>query len=204
LPDDALSDLTQEVSMRRVGALVIPLLVCTACSTDRDMSERTTAPAHALEASVTCAPGNPYALEFRQSHVEVPDSPTLDLTTSWTLEAWVYPRAAGNGVDQDIISKWDGAPDASYILQIDRTGVLRLVTNDGSTQTIVLSQGLLINNTWQHVAATFEGTGTTGTVRLYLDGALDTTVYNALTPINSTQPVAFGREGNYPGGTISG
>ena len=85
-----------------------------------------------------------------------------------------------------------------------RTGTLRLVTNNGITQTIVLSQALLVNNAWQHVAATFDGDSQTGVVRLYIDGVLDTTVGNALTPIPSTQPLAFCREGNYSGGTIDG
>jgi Concanavalin A-like lectin/glucanases superfamily len=149
------------------------------------------------------APPN-FALDFNQSYVNVPDNNALDLTTSWTLEAWVYPRASGNGADQDIISKWDGAPDASYIMQIDRTGALRMVTNNGSSQTIALSNALLTNNTWQHVAATFQGTNVSGTLKLYVNGVLDKTVTNALTPINSTQPLAFGREGNVSGGTLNG
>jgi len=152
--------------------------------------------------SVTAMPN--FALDFNQSYVNVPDNNVLDLTTSWTLEAWVYPRASGNGSDQDIISKWDGAADASYIMQIDRTGVLRVVTNNGSTQTIGLSNASLTNNTWHHVAATFEGTNLTGTLKLYVNGVLDKTITNALTPINSTQPLAFGREGNYSGGTLNG
>jgi hypothetical protein len=146
-------------------------------------------------------PGVPrIALDFSQSFVQVPDNSAFDLSNTWTLEAWVYPRAAGDGADQDIIAKWDGAPDASYILQIDRTGVLRLVTNDGSRQTIALGQTPLASNAWQHVAGTFEN----GTIRLYLNGVLDRTLTGALTPINSSQPLAFGREGNFPGGTFDG
>lgn len=145
-----------------------------------------------------------YALDFDQSYVNVPDNNALDLTTSWTLEAWVYPRASGNGTDQDIVSKWNGAPDASYIMQIDRTGVLRVVTNNGSTQTIALSNASLTNNTWHHVAATFEGNNQSGTLKLYVNGVLDRTVANALTPINSTQPLAFGREGNCGCGALDG
>jgi concanavalin A-like lectin/glucanase superfamily protein/Kelch motif protein len=140
------------------------------------------------------------ALDFSQSFVQVADNAAFDLSNTWTLEVWISPRTAGNGNDQDIVSKWDGAPDAAYILQIDRTGVLRLVTNDGSSQTIVLGQTPIANTTWQHVAATFSS----GTVRLYLNGVLDKTATGALTPINSSQPLAFGREGNFAGGTFDG
>lgn len=140
------------------------------------------------------------ALDFVQSYVNVPDNPALDLTATWTLEAWVHPRAAGNGVDQDIISKWAGNPGASYILQIDHSGVIRLVTSNGTTNSIILGPTLLANNTWQHVAATFDN----GTVLLYLNGVLDQTATGAMVPYVGTEPVAFGREGNFPGGTLNG
>jgi hypothetical protein len=141
-----------------------------------------------------------FALTFSSSYVNVPDHDLLDLTRTWTLEAWVNPVDATTGVDQDIISKWAGVTTASYILQIDATGKLRLVTNNGVTQSIILSNASLTDNTWQHVAASFNN----GTVRLYLNGGLDRTVTSVLTPQASTEPVAFGREGNYSGGTLAG
>jgi hypothetical protein len=140
------------------------------------------------------------ALKFSTSYVNVPDDNLLDLTTTWTLEAWVKPVDASTGADQDIVSKWAMVFTASYILQIDGIGRLRLVTNNGFTQSIILSNGTLGNQTWNHVAATFSH----GTVRLYINGALDKTVTGVLTPLVSTEPVAFGREGNYTGGTLDG
>ena len=139
------------------------------------------------------------ALDFAHAYVRVPDHPDLDLRHRWTLEAWVFPRSAGNGVDQDLISKWDGVTDAAYILQIDRTGVLRLVTNNGKTQSIILSKTALKNGVFRR-AATFQN----GVVKLYLNGVLDLRVTGVLTPIASTQPLAFGREGNFTGGTLDG
>src|SRR3954453_10214396 len=140
------------------------------------------------------------ALKFSTSYVNVPDDNLLDLTTTWTLEAWVKPVDASTGADQDIISKWALIFTASYILQIDATGKLRLVTANGTDVRIILSNGTLGDQTWHHVAATFSH----GTVRLYLNGALDKTVTGVLTPLVSTEPVAFGREGTYPGGTFNG
>jgi len=140
------------------------------------------------------------ALSFSSSFVRIPDNNLLDLTSKWTLEAWVKPLDASTGADQDIISKWAGVTTASYILQIDATGKLRLVTNNGVTQSIILSNGTLGDRTWHHVAATFSN----GTVRLYINGALDRTVSGVLIPLISTEPVAFGREGTFSGGTYSG
>lgn len=127
------------------------------------------------------------ALNFTASYVRVPDNNLLDLTSKWTLEAWVKPTDASTGADQDIISKWAGVTTASYILQIDAAGKLRLVTNNGVTQSIILSNGTLGDRTWHHVAATFSR----GTVKLYVNGALDRTVSGVLTPLASTEPVAF-------------
>ena len=156
-------------------------------------------PVRTSEAAPELAASN-HALSFSHSYVRVRDHGDLDLGTTWTLEAWVFPRAAGNGIDQDLISKWDGVTDAAYILQIDRTGVLRLVTNDGNTQSILLSYTSLVNKVWQHVAVTFNN----GAVKLYLNGVLNRVFSGAVTPLNSTQPLAFGREGTFSGGTLNG
>jgi len=50
------------------------------------------------------------------------------------------------------------------------------------------------------VAATFDG----GTVNLYLNGVVDRTATGVRTPYVGTEPVAFGREGNFPGGYLNG
>ena len=139
-------------------------------------------------------------LNFSSSYVRVLDNNLLDLTSHWTLESWVKPTDASSGADQDIISKWAGIGTASYILQIDATGKLRLVTANGTSTRVILSNGTLGDRTWHHVAATFSS----GTVKLYIKGALDRTVTGALTPLVSTEPVAFGREGTFSGGTYKG
>jgi len=141
------------------------------------------------------------ALGFMQDYVRVADHADLDLRNTWTLEAWVYPRAAGKGADEDLIAKWGGVTDAAYILQLDgATGKLRLVTNNGVSQSIILSKTPLTNGVWQHVAATFSN----GVVKLYINGVQVRRMTGARTPINSSQPLAFGREGNFSGGTFDG
>jgi hypothetical protein len=148
----------------------------------------------------TSGPSN-RALGFTQDYVRVADHADLDLRNTWTLETWIYPRAAGKGVDENLISKWAGASDAAYILQIEgASGKLRLVTSNGATRTIVRSKTRLTNGVWQHVAATFSN----GAVKLYLNGVRVRGATGVVTPINSTQPLAFGREGNLSSGTFDG
>lgn len=148
--------------------------------------------------TVTTTPN--YALDFAQSYINVPDDSSLDLGNTWTLEAWINPRNVANGTQQDVISKWDGGGDASYSLQLESNGRLRSVTHDGVSNTVMVGRTTLSNASWQHIAVTFAN----GTVRLYVNGVLDTTIQGALSPMNSTQPLAFGREGNYPGFTFNG
>jgi hypothetical protein len=141
-----------------------------------------------------------FALDFNQSYVNVPADTAFNLTATWTLEAWVYPRNVASGTEQDIISKWDGPGDASYQLQIESNGAVRVPAYGGSSSTVALSRTKLVNNAWQHLAATFNN----GEVRIYINGALDTVVTGMLTPMVSTQPLAFGREGAYAGYTYNG
>jgi hypothetical protein len=136
-----------------------------------------------------------YALDFADAWVTVPDHADLDLTTTWTLEAWINPHNVAGGF-QHVISKWDGGGNASYTLEV-RGSRLRSGVHDGVNPTqAVESVGTLSNDVWQHVAITLES----GTLRLYINGVLDRTFTGSQTPMNSDRPVSFGREGPPFGG----
>jgi hypothetical protein len=130
-----------------------------------------------------------YALDFTTNYVQVPDNDLLDLTTSYTLEAWIKPHSVAISF-QHIISKWNGGGDASYTLEI-HGGRLRSAAHNGVANSVIESNSLLSNDVWQHVAVTFDN----GMLRLYINGALDNSIVDAVTPMNSTRPVSFGREG---------
>jgi hypothetical protein len=131
-----------------------------------------------------------FALDFNQSWATVPNNTALDVQKYWTIETWVYPRDASGG-RQHLVSKWDGSPNASYAFVIE-AGHLSLEVNDGVNPTdFVNSKGTLANNLWQHVAVTFDS----GTARLYINGALDTTVTGLVLPNISDRPLSFGHEG---------
>ena len=186
--------------------LAIPLVL--AAFTLNCQSDQTTAP---RETSIRTAPGGVpgkppdtgkpgkkggqvegnFSMRFDgvQTHAFTPDADELDLSMTWTLEAWVKPTNVA-GSFQHVVSKWNGGGDASYNMVIHQ-GYLRSSIHDG-----VVSQGensisMLQDDTWQHVAVTFES----GAWRFYINGVLDRTVMTALTPMNSTRPVSIGREG---------
>jgi hypothetical protein len=131
-----------------------------------------------------------FALDFNDDYVTVPDHTDLDLSATWTIEAWVKPHNLS--FPQHIVSKWNGGGDASYVLEISTAGGLRSAIHDDVNPTqVVESFGSLAANAWQHVAITLDN----GTLRLYIGGALDRTFTGSQTPMNSTRPVSFGREG---------
>ena len=133
-----------------------------------------------------------FALRFGppSAFVEIPDAPSLDLGATWTLEAWIRPANPG-GAFQHVLSKWNGAGDASYTLEVNG-GRLRVAVHDGvHPSQAEESRGTLVADEWQHVAASYDR----GMLRLYIDGRLDREVPGVLRPMNSTRPLSIGHEG---------
>jgi hypothetical protein len=126
-----------------------------------------------------------------QQYVEVPDHEDLDLGASFTIEAWVMPTNVQSAVTQHVISKWGDAGDASYavLLKSGQLGVV--IEGAGGATHEGWSQGTLSDGVWQHVAVTVEN----GSMKLYINGALDTSYTGVPTPLEPTRPLSFGRQG---------
>ncbi len=109
------------------------------------------------------------ALTFNGSNawVTVPDAPSLDLTSSMTLEAWVRPATLA-GAWRTVLMK-EQAGNLVYDLYAGRTGSpaapLSEVYASGSPVAAQATTGLALN-TWSHLASTYDGE----IVRLYVNG----------------------------------
>ncbi len=119
-----------------------------------------------------------------------------------TLMAWVNssdwdPAGGSDNNDQRIITKATGTglQDQSWMLS-ERRGQLRFRLKTGGTTTELLG-GTLIDNTWHHVAATYDGSN----MRIYIDGDQvgspvaktgDITPANVSNLIGSTPPLMTG------------
>lgn len=79
-------------------------------------------------------PGRRQVLPFG-SYVEVPDSPALRLTNSFTLMAWVAPstpgRTGGVAAPSGLLTKWSDSTGTGYGLVVDERGQLALWIGGG-------------------------------------------------------------------------
>jgi YD repeat-containing protein len=117
------------------------------------------------------------ALDGVAAYFEVPDSPSLDLTGSVTLEAWV--KTNSTAAPQRLLVR-AGATGGGYSLRLLAGGRLKMsiynstTLSDGLAGTSALSTGV-----WHHVAAVSDGAA--GQYRLYVDGVLDASKSSAVT-----------------------
>jgi concanavalin A-like lectin/glucanase superfamily protein len=113
------------------------------------------------------------ALEFTDgAWVTVNDSPSLDLSTGMTLEAWVYPTAEVTG-STDVIMKqqsWsiDPKQGVSYYLAAGSRSGPPAGEVTVRNQQLVQGKSKVPASHWSHLATTFDGSHQ----RLYVNGAL--------------------------------
>ena len=65
------------------------------------------------------------------SYVSVPDNVALQLSGSFTLQAWIYPTTPQKG-PQGILGKWSEAEGVGYGLFLDENGSVALWMGDGN------------------------------------------------------------------------
>ncbi|MBR9680561.1 MAG: LamG domain-containing protein [Candidatus Altiarchaeota archaeon] len=134
-------------------------------------------------------------------YIDIPDSSSLDTPKKLTITSWVYANTPS--VQQGIISKgllsssprtWDLGIDAS-------NQIFWYIANSDSNYQIIYADSLGAK-TWQHIAASFDGTDTS----LYVNGQLKTTeTFNWETLQTSDTSINIGKlrnQANYFDGKI--
>ena len=102
--------------------------------------------------------------------VTVSDSPSLDLTTDMTLEAWVYPTTLSGGSTngwRTVILKQQSTQLAYALYANSNTNRPNSYVYTSSDQGIFGNTQLPLN-TWRHLAITYDGAA----LRLYVSGTL--------------------------------
>lgn len=110
---------------------------------------------------------NGYALDFDGANDHVKTSFTLASTTTYSIEAWIYPRS---GNYDRLISNFKGSGSAAageiiidtYNPTINNGRGIRFVVNGG----FVSAPNALTSNAWNHVACVFDN----GNLTIYVNG----------------------------------
>ena len=130
--------------------------------------------------------------------VLVPDSPSLRITNTITVEAWI--KRAVQGVQHSIAEKY-GCPGAApllggYVLRVTASDRLLFGSRDDcNTGSSVLGNLTLKAGVWYHVAGLWDGTN----LQVYVNGSLDGTTLASRGPQPGNTPLKIGERGN--GGT---
>jgi hypothetical protein len=140
---------------------------------------------------------NDYAARSDAELVGSFPSKSSNAAQHFSLSAWI--KLDRTGRNQPIFAK-QTSKIRGFDFYIDSGNKLCLEVFSGNfTSTIAKSSRSLSANTWTHVAVTYDYLSSTASViKLYINGALDTTVTNAVGPlVANTQPLVLGWHSTY-------
>ncbi|MBK8552585.1 MAG: proprotein convertase P-domain-containing protein [Ignavibacteria bacterium] len=127
------------------------------------------------------------------SYASIPNSASINITGSFSIEAWVNPSSL-SGASKGIISK-GGVLGTSlrYALRLNNTGSISMLTNGAPRLTSRVSTTLTVN-TWTHIAGTYNSS--TDAFTIYINGLADTTAIVAgAAPLTNTDSLFIGISG---------
>jgi serine/threonine protein kinase len=125
------------------------------------------------------------AFDFRgkAQKVTIPDNESLKLTNSLTIEGWIYVRGPGF-----ILFRGDNRPGLDpYALQVNPGGSLAFAIYSEANEAATV-YGRIPLKQWIHAAATLNGSS--GEMRLYVDGVLVAEKSTIIRPLRDLDPQA--------------
>jgi hypothetical protein len=136
------------------------------------------------------ANGGSLVFDGVDDRVECPNSASLNITTSITMESWIYPTAykTSGGGGGMIITK------LSYYMELAGTGFIRVYFYDLNSQGYHSGTINIPLNTWSHVVGIRDLQN--NSIRLHVNGVLDREITSITGNIRSnTTPVTIGSYG---------
>ena len=135
--------------------------------------------------------GNGILFDGVNDFVSVADNVTLDLTNTGTIEAWVKPNAVNrwHGVIAKGSTNSEGAHN--YSLEIGSNNAVLCSLGNGATAQLLTSSIAMTAGVFRHLACTWNGT----TVALYIDGVLNASSAQVVTPTGNPAPLLIGQFG---------
>ncbi|MDA1277959.1 MAG: LamG domain-containing protein, partial [Verrucomicrobia bacterium] len=132
-----------------------------------------------------------YVLEIKGAtdYLTIADSDSLDLVSTYTLEAWISP-ATTLPPEQGVISKPRHETGTGVVLRFAGKGPA-LAVNNGKVNFVFGGGDSIEANTWHHIAVTSDGT----IGRAYIDGVEQASFVFSDKLLNSDMPLIIGQEG---------
>ncbi|MEW5955908.1 MAG: LamG domain-containing protein, partial [Candidatus Micrarchaeota archaeon] len=123
-----------------------------------------------------------YSFDGTDDYIEVPAASSLDMTTQYTLEAWVYPRELK--AYEVIFNR--GAADADDIeVYVESPTSLTILHNRGNGGTLSYVQSWVPPpaSQWTHLAVTYDA----GALKLYYNSALKNSTTGIQAPLDTNK-----------------
>ena len=117
--------------------------------------------------SVAGVAGNGLDFDGANDYIQVAETTALDLTGALTLEICLNPDASGSFITPLTKSK---SGQKQYVLDLQSN-----VPRFGDNGAVIKAATTLSNGTWYHVAGTYSGNGAFSGLKLYINGAAEST-----------------------------
>jgi len=137
--------------------------------------------------------GNALRFDGNNDYINIPDSPSLNIIGSMTIEAWIQFKE-GNMI-QSIISKSSIPQTNSFVFpRFDKTNQLTFWLNNGSSWQTLYVGNVIPYMEWHHVAGTYDGSY----MKIYVDGTLAGTLPVSGAITTNTNPLTIGYQPGTP------
>jgi hypothetical protein len=125
---------------------------------------------------------------------------SLEVGDSFTYSAWF--RTTESGTNQMIMGnmEWSPVRYRGFSLAITSSNIVRVRCMYNSVSYHYIDSSAISTDTWYHVVASYDGSGTLAGMNLYIDGALDNAssgTTGTLTDITSLDPFRIGTAENF-------
>jgi Concanavalin A-like lectin/glucanases superfamily/Metallo-peptidase family M12B Reprolysin-like/Putative binding domain, N-terminal/Viral BACON domain len=146
------------------------------------------------------------ALNGVDSYMNVPNSSSLNITGSLTVEAWIKSNNVGLA-QQSIVERYNtfgvNTTDGGYALRLSGNKLQFFVLKNGNVFDMVESSTTINAGTWYHVAGVYDSSTTL--LRLYIDGVSSVTPKaSAYAPGSGTASTKIGARGDDAGIKFNG
>jgi len=137
---------------------------------------------------------NGFNFDGNNDRLRVSDDNALDVDTAFTIEAWIKPDVLSTS---GLVTKFgNGSANRSFSLLLLSSGALEFsISQNGASETYVVSSNTVQAGVWTHVAAVYDGSQ----MRTYINGVQDPNTQSAsFSVFNSSKPLLIGARENGP------